>query len=255
LIARSKQMRQSNKLFEGLHNGDLKNCVESTFTVDQYSSKMGNDRDVAVLRFRVAEKFPATDMMEFIEKGYPFVLDADISSGEEKDGKYSVFVEMERTKQFPGQINALLSGLSKLTDNYDWQFRFYKDPTSQPFTEKSIVEHIPLTPEEYDQKLNESRNNEVGEFFSEGNISKIEVADDMTVTFHKPFFESLKLKLVCIGHYTQVMESIKGPFQVDESSSSQMFYLTKYLGNYDINKVNDQFVIRKDDHAAVVKFI
>mgnify|MGYP003350207008 CR=1 FL=1 len=101
-------MRQP-KLFEGLQKGDLVNCVEHTFTVDQFTSKMGNDRDVAVLRFRVKDKFPAIDMMEFIEKGYPFVLDADISSGEEKDGNYSVFVELERTKQLPQQIKNILN--------------------------------------------------------------------------------------------------------------------------------------------------
>ena len=81
--------QRPNKLFEGLREGDLKGCVEGLFTVDQYTSKMGHDRDCAVLRFRVNDKFPAIDMMEFIERGYSFVLDSDISSGEERDGKYS----------------------------------------------------------------------------------------------------------------------------------------------------------------------
>ena len=34
----------------------------------------------------------------FIEKGYPFVLDADVTSGEQSDGTYKVFVEIERNK-------------------------------------------------------------------------------------------------------------------------------------------------------------
>ena len=80
-------MRQ-HRLLEGLRSKDLAGFVEPTFTIDQFTSKMGEDQNVIVLGFRVNDKHPATDLMEFIEKGYPFVLDADMSSGEERDGKY-----------------------------------------------------------------------------------------------------------------------------------------------------------------------
>ena len=69
------------KLNESLRSGDLKNYVSEIFTVDQYKSKMGEDSDVIVLGFHVREKEPAIDMMEFIEKGYNFILDADMSAG------------------------------------------------------------------------------------------------------------------------------------------------------------------------------
>jgi hypothetical protein len=92
---------QQRQLCEGLRANDLKGFVREVFTLDQYRSKMGEDQDVIVVGFTVNEKEPAADLMEFIEKGYPFVLDADVSSGEERDGKYQVFVEIERNKQFP----------------------------------------------------------------------------------------------------------------------------------------------------------
>jgi hypothetical protein len=75
-------------LSEGLRSGDLENYVSELFTVDRYSSKMGEDSDIVVLGFRVREKHPAIDLMEFIEKGYDFILDADMSAGEENDGQY-----------------------------------------------------------------------------------------------------------------------------------------------------------------------
>ena len=242
-----------NNLFEGLRQGDLKNCVESVFTVDQFTSKMGLDRDVAVLRFRVNDKFPAIDMMEFIEKGYPFVLDSDISSGEERDGKYSVFVELERSKKLPLQIKNILDGISLLTDNVDWKFRFHKDITSQDFTEDAITESVPLTPDEYDVALNETRNQEVGEFFNEGG-TEVQVDENLNVTFRKAFGESLTLKLICIGTYEDVKNSLKGGVQVDESSASETIFLTKYLGKYDIHKIDGKFLVRKGDEAAVVQF-
>lgn len=242
-----------NKLFEGLRKGDLVNCVENTFTVDQFTSKMGNDRDVAVLRFRVKDKFPAIDMMEFIEKGYPFVLDADISSGEENDGKYSVFVELERTKHLPEQIKTILNGLTSLSEISDWRFRFYKDISATAFTEQAITENIPLTPEDYDMTLNEQRSTDVEDFFDQG-TAEVTVDENLNISFRKPFGESLKLSLVCIGDYNDVKNSVPGAIRIDETSASETVYLTKYLGNYEIHKIGEQFLVRNGNKAAVVKF-
>src|SRR4051812_17266068 len=110
---------KTRKLTESLRAGDLDDLVSDVFTVDQYKSKMGEDKDIVVLGFHVREKFPATDLMEFIEKGYSFILDADMSPGEENDGKYQVFVEMERTTSLPKQLKELLSGVGQLCNCKD----------------------------------------------------------------------------------------------------------------------------------------
>ena len=77
-------MHQNNnqQLNEGLRPLDLKEMIHSTFKVDTYSSKMGEDKDVCVLTFEVRDRQPAKDLMEFLEKGFTYVLDADVSSGE-----------------------------------------------------------------------------------------------------------------------------------------------------------------------------
>ena len=36
---------------------------------------------------------------KFVESGYDFVLDADKTSGEQADGKFRVFVELERNNK------------------------------------------------------------------------------------------------------------------------------------------------------------
>jgi hypothetical protein len=78
--------------------------VHSTFDIDVHRSKMGEDKDICVLSFQVKDRAPAKDMMEFIEKGYHFVLDSDVSSGENEDGEYSVFVELSRSPRLAEQI-------------------------------------------------------------------------------------------------------------------------------------------------------
>jgi hypothetical protein len=242
-----------NKLFEGLQKGDLVNCVENIFTVDQFTSKMGNDRDVAVLRFRVKDKFPAIDMMEFIEKGYPFVLDADISSGEERDGRYSVFVEIERSKKLPGQIKNIIEGLTALTDINDWRFRFHKEIDGNDFSEESITENIPLTPDEYDTTLNEQRTTDVKEFFDQG-TAEISIDENLNVTFRKPYGSPpLTAELKYLGSYSEIKNNLPGAIQVDEASASQTVFLSKFLGNYEIHKINGEFLVRNGDKAAVIK--
>jgi hypothetical protein len=246
------QQYQKRNLSEGLHSGDLKEFVSDLFTVDQYKSKMGNDGDVVVLGFRVKEKYPAMDLVEFIEKGYTYVLDADMSTGEEHDGQYQVFVELERNKNLPRNLRHLLDGIGQLTDNYDWRFRYQKSPNSVEFDDKSVLEHIPMTPEEYDNKILEIKTTDVQEFFDQGSVD-IALESDNTLTFSKTYSGDIVTKFVGIGDYEDVKQTLPGALSLDESSQSQTMFLHKYLGNYDINKIGDKFLIRNGDRAVVIQ--
>ena len=245
--------KQQPKLFEGLRAKDLDGLVDHVFTVDQYKSKMGDDKDIVVLGFSVEDKFPAIDLMEFVEKGYPFILDADMSTGEERDGKYQVFVELERTKKLPGQIRGMLEGISQLCNCYDWKFRYHKEIGSLPVTEQNILEHIPLDPTAYESKILEYKNNDVSEFFNQGAIDEVILDENGNITFKKPYSESLQFSLIALGPYEQVKDIIQGAIQLDETSRNETVFLEKYLGNYEIHKIADKFLIRNGDRAVIVK--
>ena len=103
----------SNNLFEGLELGDLARLIHPELHVDEFKSKLGDDQDVIVLSFKVDTKEPANDLVAFIEKGYDWIIDADISSGEMDDGSYIVFVEMDRSEKAPEEIMDLMSDLMK----------------------------------------------------------------------------------------------------------------------------------------------
>jgi hypothetical protein len=144
----------SKLLRENLEMGDLKRLVHNELHVDEYKSKMGTDADVCVISFKVAGKEPSADLVSFIEKGYDFVLDADVSSGEKEGGDYLVFVELERTKQLPEQIIEMLDDVMNLTEQTleDWRVRYYKSVTDNELTKESLASIIPLTPEDYSAK-------------------------------------------------------------------------------------------------------
>ena len=243
---------QRHNLSEGLNRGDLKEFVSEVFTVDQYKSKMGNDSDIVVLGFHVKEKFPAMDLVEFIERGYSYVLDADMSTGEEHDGQYHVFVELERNEKLPSNLRHLLNGISQLTDNYDWRFRYQKSSAVVEFNEKSVMENIPMTPEAYEGKILEIKTVDVQEFFDQG-TAEVALESDNTLTFSKPYSGNLTTKFIAIGDYDDVAATLPGALSLDESSQSQTMFLHKYLGNYEINKVGDNFLIRNGNKAVVLQ--
>ena len=246
------QKQKPQQLNEGLRSKDLKDLVDEMFTVDQYRSKMGEDKDVVVLGFRVTEKNPAADLMEFLERGYQFILDADMSTGEEHDGRYQVFVEIERTENLPGQVEDLLRGVSQLTDIKEWRFRYQQSPKSIEYTKETIREHVPLNPMEYEQKVMEIKTTDVKEFFDQG-TAEVELDENNNLTFTKPYSGDVKAKFISIGEYDLVKDTVPGALSLDESSQSQTVFLEKYLGNYEVNKIGDKFLIRNGKKAVVIK--
>jgi len=141
-------------LRENLEMGDLKRLVHDELHIDEFKSKMGTDEDVCVISFKVSGKEPSADLVGFIEKGYDFVLDADVSSGEKEGGDYLVFVELERTAKLPEQIVKIMSDIMNLTEQKleDWRVRYYKSTVDNELTQESLANIIPLTPEAYDAK-------------------------------------------------------------------------------------------------------
>lgn len=146
--------RNSKLLRENLEAGDLKRLVHNELHIDEYKSKMGTDEDVCVISFKVSGKEPGADLVSFIEKGYDFVLDADVSSGEKEGGDYLVFVELQRSEELPEQIMAVMNDLMNLTEQTieEWRVRYYKSTTDNELTPEVLADIIPLTPEEYSAK-------------------------------------------------------------------------------------------------------
>ena len=67
----------------GLIAGDLKHLVYDIFEIDSFKSKMGDDKNIVVMSLSARTKETANDLMNILEQGYPFVLDADVTSGEQ----------------------------------------------------------------------------------------------------------------------------------------------------------------------------
>lgn len=148
------QMRHQ-QFNEGMEKGDLKRLVHSELHIDEFRSKLGRDEDIAVVSFKLGSKEPAQDLVSFCEKGYDWVIDADVSSGEMDDGEYLVFVEIDRTPKLPKQIIKLMGDINNLTELQmsDWRLRYQTSQTDHELTEENIAAICPTTSEEYKQKF------------------------------------------------------------------------------------------------------
>ena len=161
------------QLKEGLKAGDLEGVVNKRFSVDQYKSKMGEDRNIMVLAFTVDSLAPAKDLERFAETGYKEVLDADATPGTLEDGKHRVFIEFARTPEVVPQIIAFLEDLKKLTNIEAFEYTYHKGQNPTAVSMETMGEAIPTTPEAYEQTVNEMRVGQAKNFFDRSWVLKI----------------------------------------------------------------------------------
>lgn len=99
--------------------------------------------------------------MNWFERGYDFVIDADRSPGEIKTNRYLVFVELRRRSNAASHVQRLLDDLSTLTEfePKDWTMSYEKHDF--PYSEEEFQRIVPLSPkayrEQHDKDLNEVR--------------------------------------------------------------------------------------------------
>ena len=145
----------SNQLNESLKKQDLIHLVGDKIHFDEFDSKMGDNEDVITASFKIKQRMPAQDLVSFIENGYDWVLDADVSSGEITEGEFLVFVEMPRQSHIFEQMLELLDDLQHLTDikMEEWKFKWYKDTNYHPLDKQSISEIVPDSPGKYKEMV------------------------------------------------------------------------------------------------------
>ena len=228
--------------------------IYPTFEVDVHASKMGEDRDVCVVSFQVKDRAPANDLMEFIEKGYYFVLDSDVSSGENEDGEYSVFVELPRTGNLAEHIKEITYGVRKLTGINEFKFKYHKQDSIHEATEEAMKSVIPATPEAYDGLITRVRTEGVKRFFSKTLMDDLTLDGDI-ITIHKPFNQQVKLRMVKEAATDAILEGSEDTITMDHDSMSEIFWLTKVLGDYQINKVGDKFMFDNNGQAMLLQRI
>jgi len=231
-----------------LQQGDLKHMVSDIFEIDSFKSKMGDDKNICVLSFSVKENQVAKDLMTFIEKGYPFVLDADMTSGEQSDGTYKVFVEIERDKDNAEHITEIVDGVKKLSEIDSMKFRYYKNFRSKDATPENLAEMLPTDADTYESSISNMQLENYQNFFKKSYIESVDMLNDI-IQIKKRHAEPLNFEFVDVGgkdKYDEITESY------NFNDFAEVIYLSKYLGDYNINKYGDKFTLENDGKVLIV---
>ena len=135
--------------------------VKPTVHIDEFASKMGDDEDIIVASFFVRSEQAARDLVNWFEKGYDWVLDADRSPGEIRPGRYLVYTEMRRRSSAGAHLQEMLDDLSTLTEHAGDTWVMTYRGQDMPFTQETFDRTVPRSPQEYRERqerdLNEMR--------------------------------------------------------------------------------------------------
>ena len=226
-------MQQFN---EGLKAGDLEGVVSKRFSIDQYKSKMGEDRNIMVLAFTVEGQAPAKDLERFAEVGY----------------KYKVFVEFERKPEVVTHILSFLEDLKKLTNIEEFEYTYHKNDNATLVSTGNMSEAIPTTPEAYEMRVNEMKVGEAKNFFDKYDMMECKFNENILSVKKSGAGQELQFEINKFGPTEEIMKEAKA-FAIDMDSIAECTYLTKYFGPYNITKTTEsRFIFSKDGQSALL---
>jgi hypothetical protein len=240
---------------EGLKAGDLEGVISNRFSIDQYKSKMGEDKNIMVLTFTVDGQAPAKDLERFAETGYRSVLDADATPGSMEDGKHKVFIEFARRPEVVSEIMAFLDDLKKLTNIEEFEYTYHKGENPTMVSAGTMSETVPTTPEDYEQRVNEMKVSEARSFFDKYDMMECKILENTMSVKKTGAGHELKFEIHKFGPTQDIMKEVKS-FKIDMDSIAECTHLTKYFGPYNITKTNEnKFIFTNSDKSALVSRI
>jgi len=233
----------------GLRQLDLKDTMHKTFEIDSYQSKIGNDEDIITLCFSFDQKEAAKDLMGFLERGYDYILDSDMTEGEQSDGTYKVFVELERDHRSHEKILEIIEDVKKLTGLDKLRFRYYKNFRSFECDKDSIEREVPSDPNKYGVNVQESQYSNYKNYFSNSFVDTVYITEN-EITLKKIYADPLLFDFIDFGKKTDIMNTITESINVNDFA--EIIYLSKYIGDYNITKYGSKIVLENNDYCLVV---
>jgi hypothetical protein len=237
---------------ESLRPADLRHFVKKVIEVDSFKSKIGDDEDIVTISFTVDHEDPAKDLENFIEMGYDFVLDADVSPGELDDGTYKVYVEIERTRYVAEQIKEILDGVGKIAAIDNFRFRYFKNFKSQDATIENLEASIPMDRNSYESATERNKLDNFQEFFVNSYADEIKLLDE-SISFKRTYGDTVNFNIVTSGTRQEVYTAVQGPVMLENSSMAEVMFLSKYIGNYNVTKIGDTFIFENRGWAVALK--
>jgi hypothetical protein len=151
-------------------------------------------------------------------------------------------------------IKEITYGVRKLTGIDDFKFSYHKEQAVHEATEANLKAHIPPTAGAYDGMMTRIKVEGIKRFFGKTLMDDLTLDGDV-ITIHKPFDKKVQLRMIKEANTDTILEGSTDTISMDEESMSEIFWLTKVLGNYNINKVGENFMFDNKGQAMLLQRI
>ena len=147
----------SKELNESMEPNALRGLISSIVSIDQYKSKVESEDKAVVICFSVTDKYPAKDLMTFIERGNSDYIDVELASSPATDkSDYHVYVEIHRNSKLFDNIDRLLKSVANLDhDMSEWMFTSYKNTFPAKWSKEEFEKRVISDPYKYITTYNE----------------------------------------------------------------------------------------------------
>ncbi len=231
---------------KSIKNLEMQNHISELITIDNFQAKLGNDEDVSVIKFQTDNKAVSEDLVNFIETGCAFVLDADNSPAKNHDGRYNIFVELERNDDLPKKIMELVRDIEQVSGMLPWKFTFHKKDNEYSLSEEALATIVPTSSSQYKFLTDDNIEEDIKSFFESSSI------------LHKRLKGKHLILKKAFTNHEMMIESfnrdVQGTYKIDRESNEQASYLNHWLGGgYSVVKVDDLFKITKGTKSILAK--
>jgi hypothetical protein len=132
------------------------------------------------------------------------------------------------------------------------RFRYFKNFKSQDATEENLRAIIPVDKESYDIATQRNEIDNFSEFFVNSYANDIKLLDE-SILFQRTYSGPIKFEILESGPKQQVYDSIKGPMMIESKDIAEVMFLTKIIGNYNINKIGNAFIFEHNGWAVALE--
>jgi hypothetical protein len=113
---------------------------------------------------------------------------------------------------------------------------------------------VPETPMAYEGFMNKTKTESIKKFFNKTLMDDLVLENDV-ITIKKPFNKFVRLKIIGEDNTQHILENTEDTTTVDQTSTSEVFWLTKVLGDYNITKIGENFLFDNKGRAMLLQRI
>ena len=232
-----------------LKHQDLKGTIVPVISIDEFEPKSGNVESVIVIAFYLTDEPPAKDLNTFIQRSYIDTIDVEVSPNTDLEGRYLVFVEMDRNTTFPNKFQSLIRDIENVTGKTDWEVKTYlSNGRNFKVDDPELFSFIILDPASYvtkDKFMKESTENGLREFLKDSYVSHLQI-NESTITLTSGN-KVVTAELVDVGEYDLVVGRnllSESAFRLG-SRTTEAATLSSMLGDCEITPIDNFICVSK----------